>query len=284
MIRSDCVAEITIGCNYAETLVRIAAEGRVELEWLKLSREELVDEELSRALPVRPVLLHILGSAGESPEYWDSYDWDRLSALIRKAGSPHIALHLRGPVVTARTDGNGRSGPEALVERIVKNVRLASGRVPVPLLLENVPYYRISGDDPFFARPEVFSRVIQETGTGMLLDTSHLRVSAHNLGLELLPYVSGFPLDRVREIHLAGPRMIDGRGLVDAHREMHEEDFRLFAWVLERTPAGIVTLEYGGTGPDFGAPERNDPAAFERQLTRIRALTRGARGGRAARP
>jgi hypothetical protein len=79
-------------------------------------------------------------------------------------------------------------------------------------------------------------------------------------------------------VHVAGPRLESPEGLRDNHHELLEEDYEILDFVLSRTSPRIVTLEYGGTGPKLETPERNDPEALERQLTRLTRVLRGTDG------
>jgi len=56
-------------------------------------------------------------------------------------------------------------------------------------------------------------------------------------------YLGGFPLKRVAQVHVSGPRMRGGR-LVDAHEPLQEVDYALLDFVLAQTQPQVVTLEY----------------------------------------
>jgi hypothetical protein len=56
-------------------------------------------------------------------------------------------------------------------------------------------------------------------------------------------YVDDLPLERVRQIHISGPRVRNGH-FYDAHEDLGKEDYELLKWVLMRIKPEIVTLEY----------------------------------------
>ncbi len=269
-----------LGCNYSPTLMYLLDRDAVNVDWIKLSRLETVDGNLALACSARPVLLHILPHAGQRPELWQSYDWAALERRLRVASSPHIALHF--DLVTNDWDCAPGATPEsgeevqAMLARLAAGVRAVQEHLSVPVLIENMPYYDPRGGSATRKRitvqPEAFWQVTDETGAGLLLDTSHLRCAAYHLGVDVRAYARAFPLHAVREIHVSGPAMVPGKGLRDRHLAMQEEDYALLAWLLGHTEPAIVTLEYGGTGNGFDAPERNDPQALEAQLGRLRAL------------
>lgn len=149
------------------------------------------------------------------------------------------------------------------------HLRTLLTELPVPVLMENQPYYGARGTHWLTVDPGFIRSVVEETGIGLLLGTARVRVAAAHLGVDAHAYLRALPLDRVREIHVAGPRLIDGQGLVDRHWEIQEEDYAFLAGALELASPRILTLAYGGTGPEFETRERNDPVGLERQIVRL---------------
>ncbi len=276
-----------LGCNYSLPLLRLLAAGAVAVDWIKLSRRDTVDEDLAAARAVRPVLLHTVPRAGLRPEAWGAYDWATLRRQLRAAGSPHVGLHLDLQAEDwdrpLDLDGHEREQAAAALARLASGVRTVQAQVGVPVLVENMPHY--GGEKPTWHRPrtvvapEAFWQVSDETGAGLLLDAGHLRCVAYQLGVDVRAYARALPLGAVREIHVAGPRIVPASGMHDRHWAMQEEDYSLLAWLLERTEPAIVTLEYGGTGEAFETAERNDPKTLEAQLRRLsHMLTRSTWG------
>lgn len=112
----------------------------------------------------------------------------------------------------------------------------------VPLLLENLDYAE-TGTYEHICEPEVIRGVLEGTDTFFLLDLAHAQVSAARLGYELQAYLERLPLERVRQLHLSGPRVRNGV-LQDAHEPLRPEDYALLEYVLARTRPWVVTLEY----------------------------------------
>jgi uncharacterized protein len=273
---------VALGCNYSAPLLQLLARQAVDVDWIKLSQAEVVDEELAITRPLRPVLLHMLPSAGSRPAVWSAYPWPALERQLQYAGSPHIALHFD----LWPQDWDDPLAPEAprpeqveaIWKRLTASIRAVQEHVRVPVLVENSPYYGAGGDSwgglRLLAQPETLWQMTGETGAGLLLDASHLRCAAQRLGGDTYAYARALPLHAVREIHVVSPLDVPGRGLRDRHQPMREEDYALLAWLLERTTPQVVTLEYGGIGPHF--ERRNDPQALQEQLTRLRAFLAGA--------
>lgn len=266
---------IQLGCNFSHPLLRLLSQGAASVEWIKLSRRDTLEEDLALARPVRPVLLHILEGAGRRPELWEGYPWPALEHRLAMAGSPHIAMHLEtyaddwDEAMDVRQQS--RAQAQAVLSRFAGALRRAQEHVCVPLLVENIPYHGSRGALRIVAQPEAIWQIVEETGAGLLLDTSHLRCTAYNQGVDVRAYARSLPLQAVREIHLSGPRLA-GDLLVDRHYELQAEDYALFEWLLGHVQPAIVTLEYGGTGELFERAERNDPQALERQLREVGRL------------
>jgi hypothetical protein len=62
---------------------------------------------------------------------------------------------------------------------------------------------------------EFIAQMARRSGCYLLLDINNIFVSAHNHGFATGDYLAGLPLDRVRQIHLAGHT--DGGIKIDTH-------------------------------------------------------------------
>jgi hypothetical protein len=129
----------------------------------------------------------------------------------------------------------------------------------LPLLLENMPAFS-TRKYAFETAAENIVDVLTKTNVDLLLDIAHTRSVASVFGLDVHDYIESLPLERVRQVHVSGPRLKNGH-LYDAHDEMLEEDYALLKWVLMRTKPEIVALEYF-----------RDKDALRRQLTRIEEI------------
>ena len=264
---------IQLGCNYSAPLKSLIGAGSVDVDWIKVSVRERLKAELTDSLAYRPVLLHVLDRAGSSSPLHDGLSWDILAKCAASAGSPHHAIHFAlepddagGSVSrTTHTETERRN----IMDACIRGIQSAQRHSTVPVLVENVPYYGFKGTVRCTAEPESIHEIIAATDTGLILDLAHVRVTADHLGTDERSHVDALPLDSVREIHVTGPRYVDGQGLRDLHYEMLDEDFALLEYTLEKTNPGIVTLEYGGTGPTFETEERNNREALMRQLVRL---------------
>ena len=98
--------------------------------------------------------------------------------------------------------------------------------------------------------------IVQRTGCGLLLDVSNIHVSATNHAYSRLDYLASFPLEYVREIHLAGHATDeDDLGaplLIDSHdRPVDDLVWSLYGEVLARTGPLPTLIEWDNDVPDW---------------------------------
>jgi uncharacterized protein (UPF0276 family) len=173
--------------------------------------------------------------------------------------SVHISMWLPGMVWLMARYGwrMPLPDPERATRGFIQKVSRLVRSLDVPVLLENIEPRPFDGYD-FESKTDRITRVLEETGCGLLLDLGHARVSAAVFGMDAQDYLKGLPLNRVMQVHISGPRMRAGR-LVDSHEPLQEVDYELLDFVLAKTRPKVVTLEY--------ISEQN---ALREQLLRLR--------------
>ena len=264
-----------LGCNYSAELITLIQEKRVTVDYIKLGLYDMYKEGFEISREFCPVLLH-----GVIPTTWERMgmrpmfiDWNAINVAIKAFGSPHLGVHLDAK----SSDWDEEVEQETVVQRLIDNAKLWASNVKVPFMVENVPYSDYYGEKGSFScvgEPAVIREVCEQANVGLLLDVSHARVNAWHRKEEDRAYLLQLPLERVREIHVAGSQMTE-HGLRDRHLEIKEEDCALLEWLLGQTPAEIVTLEYGGPGELFRG--RSEIDVLERQLVRLREVCDGVR-------
>ena len=268
-----------LGCNDSLPLRLLLDENRVEPGFLKVSSLDGLPEAVEAALTYCPVLVHVGFGIGDTTASYAAFDWNGFNRLVQRAGSPHAAVHLEASTYNWRGDDlrvQSRAEVLQITEQLTALCRLLRDRLERSLLLENMDYMGTElkpgyGVFRTSIEPALLWRLVETEGVGVLLDLAHLRVTAYHLGLDVYAFARSLPLQAVREIHVSGPAYIDGLGLRDDHQELTEADYALLEWVLPRTNAEIVTLEYP-KARTVKASFEEQTAALERQLIRLSAL------------
>jgi uncharacterized protein (UPF0276 family) len=117
------------------------------------------------------------------------------------------------------------------------------------MVVENISYYlelgRSSLPEPVFIR-----EILERADAQLLLDPNNLDVNATNHGFDPWAWLAQIPLDRVVELHVAGPEALDDGLLVDTHgAPVGARVFDLLAWVVERIGPVPVLLERDNNVP-----------------------------------
>ncbi len=110
------------------------------------------------------------------------------------------------------------------------------------MLIENPSSYVTFAEDQH-SEWGFLSELCRRTGCHLLLDVNNVFVSAHNHGFSARDYLDGLPLDRVRQIHLAGHS--EGEDLlIDTHdHPVRDEVWALLAEVAPRLGPVAVMIE-----------------------------------------
>ena len=115
---------------------------------------------------------------------------------------------------------------EAL-EVVCANIGRAQDALGRAMLFENPSSYCTFPEDEM-PEWEFVSEMARRTGCYLLLDVNNIYVSARNHGFEPLEYLAGLPLERVRQVHLAGHT--PGEIVIDTHdRPVCDEVWALYA-------------------------------------------------------
>lgn len=152
---------------------------------------------------------------------------------------------------------------EDAVKHISERIRQVQDFLERELVLEIVSYYTpvaAEMDEATF-----ISRVVKESGCGLLLDVNNVYVNAFNHGYDAREFITKLPLDHVRYIHMAGHNQVAPDLIIDTHGEpIIDPVYELFDFTLSKTDHVPVLLER-----DFNIPEMDELNAEMKQLKSI---------------
>lgn len=166
--------------------------------------------------------------------------WSEHLAFVR-AGGVEIG-HLAAPPRTA-----------ASVEVTAQNLRAVAAVVGAMPLVENVATLVVPVGSTL-TEPEWLRGVVELSGAGLLLDLHNLYSNAVNEGEDATARLLALPLDRVRQLHIAGGRWVGPRGrerrLDDHLHPTPTEVFDLLETVAAHHPQPLtVIVERDGPQP-----------------------------------
>ncbi len=182
-----------------------------------------------------PMAMHGVSMSIGSPD-GPSDDYLRdLKKLIDRVDPLWISDHLCWTGVHGRNLHDLLPLPytEETVHHVARNIRRVQDVLGRPLLLENVSsYLRFNGDT--LKEWEFVAAVADESDSLILLDINNIYVSSVNHDFDALTYLRAMPLQRVRQLHLAG-HMNTGDHIIDTHdRPVAEPVWALYSAALQR--------------------------------------------------
>jgi uncharacterized protein (UPF0276 family) len=268
---------VPIAFNYSREAAALLETGDIALDRWKCPPWPDLIEEARRSLPVY-IHFDLYAGGGRMA----SVDWGAVERLLDDTGTPFVNLHLTPTLADfGFTSADLSEAQQArVVETMIADVALVARRFGAErVIVENIPFRgrpERNGWEfvPAAVEPAIFTQVLGETSTGLLLDIAHATISARTLGLHAPEYLAAHPLDRLREIHIGGVRLHEGEP--EDHLAMTEVDWALFGGVLSAVALGraaapwIVACEYGGLGPHF--EWRSAPAVIAADAQRMREL------------
>jgi uncharacterized protein (UPF0276 family) len=186
---------------------------------------------------------------------------------LARTEAPWLSVHLGFSAALVAFDNGmqAKSLPlkrEPLLSSILGNARQLAEAIEVPLLLENLDY-NTTGAYEHICDPDFIREAIERSGSYLLLDLAHAQVSAARLGYSTEEYLDRLPLDRVRQLHVSGPRQFDGV-MTDVHEPLGDKDMKILLEILERTEPWALTLEY-----------KKDAGTLVAQADRLRTILTG---------
>lgn len=200
-------------------------------------RQMRILEEVRERLPV---IIHgvsmSIGSAGGLDESYLA----KLKLLEQRIDPLWVSDHLCWTRTSAHNSHDLLPMPltkEALTA-VCNNIDRAQNVLGRAMLFENPSSYLTFPEDEM-SEWEFLDEMTRATGCYLLLDVNNIYVSSKNHGFSAEEYLAGLPLDRVRQIHLAGhePATPERDIVIDTHdREVIEPVWKLYARALDMLP------------------------------------------------
>jgi uncharacterized protein (UPF0276 family) len=204
-----------------------------------------------------PLSLHGVGLSIGANRPLDRDHLKRLKSLIARyqpglfsehlAWSTHDDAYLNDLLPLPYTDET-----LAQVADHIDEVQEALGR---QMLLENPSTY-LAFAESTWPEIEFIAEIVRRTGCGLLLDVNNVHVSSVNQQWDALAYVDAYPLQHVREIHLAGhTREADEKDrplLIDTHdRPVDQIVWDLYERVIARAGPLPTLIEWDAEIPSW---------------------------------
>jgi uncharacterized protein (UPF0276 family) len=139
---------------------------------------------------------------------------------------------------------------EEALAHVVERVQLVQDRIGRPMLLENVSSY-VTFAQSALSEWDFLAEVARRADCHILLDINNIYVSAFNHGFDPRAYLAAIPVDRVRQIHLAGHSNY-GDHIIDTHdQDVIDAVWSLYADAIRRLGAVPTMIERDANIPPY---------------------------------
>ncbi len=227
---------------------RLCQEKRLNIDYIETTA--IFADTIKSDCPNMPLLLH------NSVWDWSLAHDDALKQKeilkhtkdrLKISNAPFFSIHIGFSAAKVKfNNGMQALSPSLkraeLLEIMLKNVLKFKEYLDIPLLLENLDYVPAAAYE-HICEPDFISELLAQTDSYLLLDLAHAQVSASRFKMTINDYLAALPFERVKQLHLSGPREKDGI-IFDAHEPLQKRDYKILESVLKKTSPWVITLEY----------------------------------------
>lgn len=233
-------------------------ESRPRVDWVEAISENFMGiggRPLAVLEKVRrdvPVALHGVSLSIGSSDALNARYLDELDELVKRIEPAVVSDHLCWGSHGHRYVHDLLPLPftEESLEHVARRVRQVQDRLGRQILLENVSsYFTYSGST--LSEWDFLAEIAQRADSGILLDINNIFVSAQNHGFDPFEYLSGIPVDRVGQYHLAGHSDY-GDYLLDTHdAAVCDEVWNLYREAVRRFGLVSTLIEWDEKIPEL---------------------------------
>ena len=198
-----------------------------------------------------PVVCHGVSLNLGSTDPLDADYLRRLKEFCDDVRSPWVSDHLcfTGVDGVALNELLPLPRTEEAVKHVAARARRVQEAVERPFLVENVSSYLDPTPPGGMDEPAFLRAICEEADCGLLLDVNNAHVNSVNFGHDAWEALSRMPLERVVQLHLAGPEA-KGALLLDTHgAPVQAQVWELTARLLPRLGPTSALVEWDNNMP-----------------------------------
>lgn len=193
-----------------------------------------------------PVILHGVSLSIGSADGLDADYLARLAALADRIQPLWVSDHLCWTRTSAHNSHDLLPLPltRAALDTVCAHIDHAQEALGRAMLFENPSSYLTFPEDEL-TEWEFLCEMARRTGCYLLLDVNNIYVSSRNHGFDPRDYLAGLPLERVRQVHLAGhdPATPERPVIIDTHdRAVADPVWELYAEAMARIGQPVATM------------------------------------------
>lgn len=122
------------------------------------------------------------------------------------------------------------------IEKLIrKRLEYIRSKYHGDLALENLNYFPTPAYQ-HVCEGDFISEVICDNNVSLLLDIAHGVISAQNLDIDRIEYFNSLPLNRIKEIHINHPEIVDEK-MCDLHKIPSDEEYHILDRFRKQIPS-----------------------------------------------
>lgn len=228
------------------------------VDWFEIISENYIDSQgrprwvLDQVAERYPVVMHGVSLSIGSTDPLDFAYLAKLKRLAAETGARWISDHVCWTGVQGKNTHDLLPIPynDETLRHVADRVRQVQEFLERPLVLEDPSSY-VTFAASTMSEWEFLSRLVDETGCGLLLDVNNVYVSAVNHDFDPVEYIDNLPWENIVQFHLAGHTNL-GDYCIDTHDgQVIDPVWRLFQLAHQRTGGASTLLEWDANIPDF---------------------------------
>ena len=232
-------------------------EKKPPIKWFEIISEEFMTYggrvmHLFEQIAERyPIIGHGVTMSIGSTDPLDMEYLKKLKAFLNRIGSPWTSDHLCFTMVDHTNLNELVPIPftNEAVKNCVERLKIIQNELEMPFLVENVTRY-ITISDREMSESEFISRVVEESGCGLLLDVTNVHLNSIYHEYDAIEFIKSLPLEKVGQMHLAGFQVNDDGTFIDSHdAEVPDEVWNLFQETIKLTGPSSVLIEWDKSLP-----------------------------------
>lgn len=249
-------------------------EQKPDLDWFEVLTENYLIPGgkplyyLDKIKELYPMVMHGVSMSIGSTHPLDMNYLAQVKNLAERVNAKWISDHLCWTGVHGKNMHDLLPLPytEETLNHLVKRIKTVQDFLGRQILIENVSSY-VTFSSSTMTEWEFLSELLKAADCYILLDINNIYVSSFNHGFDVMDFINGIPVERVKQFHLAG-HTNNGDHIIDTHdHDVIEPVWELYEKALQRF------------GPVSTMIERDDHipplADLMQELTRARQIYQG---------
>ncbi len=250
--------KLGFGVGFRPTHFSYIKEHEPSIDWFEIISENYMDtggrpRRLLDWLKERyPIVMHGVSLSIGTVDPLNSEYLQKLKELERDVQPQWISDHLCWTGIAHKNTHDLLPVPytEEALKHIIERIKQVQDFLGRRIVLENPSTY-LEFTASSMSEWEFISRMVEESGCGLLLDVNNIYVSCYNHRWDPKTYIDAMPLQDVAQIHLAG-HTNKGTHIIDTHDDhVLDEVWTLYSYVIRKAGQVSTMIEWDAKIPEF---------------------------------